>query len=91
MPLIDYSAATVEQQMTFREVNPHLAPHWERYRIYLKTDGTAFRIKGWWKWTDVFAARTDASARAAVRGDDIRSKGDNREFKTCEFHLNREP
>jgi hypothetical protein len=90
MPLVDYLRATPEQQTVFREVNPHLGPEWDRYRIYLKADGSAFRIKGWWKWTDAFGARTDAAARAAMRGDDVRSKGDHREFKTCDFHLNRE-
>lgn len=91
MPLIDYDLATPVQQEIFRGVNPQLASEWSRYRIFVKANGDPYRNKGFWQWTEAFAKRTDAAARAAMRGENVRSKGDMREFKTCDFHLDKSP
>lgn len=89
---VDYSKATPEQQATFREANRKIAAtrDCKNYMIWITPGGRASRRKGHWNWTEKHAANVRANMEAAARGDDVRSKGDNREFKTADFHLNRE-
>ncbi len=85
--LVDYLKLSVKQQEVFRTLNPQLAPHYAHYRVFLRKDGEVARRRGWWQWTEEFAKRTDAAARAMMRGEDVRSRGDLRDVKTATFHL----
>lgn len=88
---IDYDKATVEQQAAFREANPQITQPWGRLTLWITRSGAVSRRKGHWNWTATHAANVQAKMQASARGDDVRSKGDNRQFKTADFHLNREP
>lgn len=92
MPWIDYTTATEEQQGIFRAVNPQLAASdYKIYCIWITRNGRVSRRKGDWQWTKKAGGDANKNILRAVRGDDVRSKGDMREFKTADFHLNKEP
>jgi hypothetical protein len=86
----DYNKATSQQQADFRRVNPKLGPAWDRYQIWVKSDGTASCSRGQWQWTAVFSKLVDGNLRAqlreALRGPRC-NKGDLTDFKSCDFHL----
>ena len=89
MSWIQYSKATPIQQITFKETNPGLGPDWANYQIWITKKGEASRAKGQWQWTEKYATTVDREIKAMTRGDNVRSKGDLREFKTATFHLDR--
>lgn len=91
---LDYNKGTPEQQATFREINPKLGPRWGIYAMYVTKRGKVARNKGRWNWTHDYAVELlhkngyPASPKEYIREYySARSKGDLREFKTADFHL----
>lgn len=91
MPWIDYAKATPLQQEDFRHVNPKLGPQWVNYQIWITKFQDASGRRGHWQWTKKYGEQVNEEMRREMRGENVRTRGDLREFKTADFHLNKEP
>lgn len=84
---LDYSKASAEYQAIFRAVNSRLGPNWDHYCMWITRKGMPSHRPGHWQWTKECAAVIDSAITAMTRGEDVRTRGDLRDYKAGEFHL----